>query len=355
MKTVLFYSRRSLASLMVCVLLLLATSAVADAPDYRQVYHPAINEAEINIVQEDYSAALAAYQLAFSEVPDPFARDYYNAAVCALLVNDQKQTFDYLEKLVVKGVSLSYLENQEVFSDLQKSRKWRKFRKKYPKYRREYREKVNEDLRADLDELYARDEYFRQAKGGYRVYGDTLQKIEKANTKRFLDWVEKYGYPGESLIGVADTLEQLPRFYIVIQRQTKARKGYDFTDMLTQAVEQGKMEPHAAAYLMDQQSGDNRYSSKPFIKVNCSTCKDDKTFEGIDQYFEKSRTDRELEAINKRRNKLGLESLEEYKKKVLYSKRDNRFKLGNTWAVSNYYVPSKEAAMIIMEKLVAAE
>ncbi|MFD2512727.1 hypothetical protein ACFSRY_02505 [Pontibacter locisalis] len=355
MKTKKRHTQGFIASLLILFLALLTGPAFAETPDYTKVYHPIINEAEKNILQKDYQAALAAYQLAFSEVPSPFARDYYNAAVCALLTKDEKLTYEYLEKLVLKGVSLPYLEKQQAFEPLHKTRKWKKFKRKYPKYRKAYNELVNLDLRADLDELYARDAYFRQAKGGYGEYGDTLRKIEVANTKLFLKWVEEFGYPGESLIGVADTLEQLPRFYIVVQRQTKARKGHDFSKVLTEAVEQGKLGPQVAAYLLEQQAGDSRYSSKAFVKVNCNKCKNGDSLEGLDRYFEIARTEEELKAINKRRAKLGLDSLKDYKEKVLYSFEDTRFKLGNEWAVTNYYVPSKEAAEIILEKLVAAQ
>jgi hypothetical protein len=355
MKAIVNYFQSFLASIWTIIFSLTFSAAIADTLDYTKVYHPVINEAEKSILNHDYQAALAAYQSAFSEVPSSFAIDIYNAAACASILNEKKLTYELLEKLVLKGVSFSYLEKQEAFASLQTKRKWRKFKKKYPKYRQSYHELVNLDLRADLDELYARDAYFRQAKGGYRVYGDTLKKIEAANTKLLLKWIDAYGYPGESLIGVADTLEQLPRFYVVIQRQTKARKGHDFKDIIVQAVKQGKLRPMVAAYLLDQQDGDSKYSSKAFVKVNCSQCRGDKDIEGIDKLFEVARSEKEVQLINKRREALGLDPLQDYKAKVLYSLKDNRFKLGSDWAVSNYYVPSKEAAAIMMEKLVAAE
>lgn len=317
-------------------------------PDYIAVYHPVINQAELRIVDGRYDEALAAYKQAFASVPSAFARDYYNAAVTALLLQDRKETFNYLEKLVAKGVSLNYLERQPVFDSLQSTRHWRKFARKYTKRRRKYDEGFNQELRANLDELYARDQYFRQAKGGWRVHGDTIKKIEVANTAKLLGWIDAYGYPGEDQIGVADTLEQLPRFSIVIERQTQARKGHDFTEVLTQAVRQGRIAPQPVAYLLDQQAGRSKYGSRAFIKIDCDKCAES---DKVGQYLTGKTDEETRQRINMKRLELGMEPLDEYRLKILHGTTDKRFKLSYTWSVANFVVPSKEAAKVILESL----
>ncbi len=333
------------------VSLLCAFSARADAPDYTRDYHPVVQAAEMEILAHDYAQALETYQKAFAAVPAPFARDYYNAAVCAWQLKDAKQTIHYLEKLVAKGVSLPYLERQQVFDSLRTTRKWRKFVRKYPKRRDKFEETLNKELRANLDELYARDQYFREAAGGLRAHADTIQKIEAANLQNLLTWIEEYGYPGENLIGVADTLEELPRFSIVMQRQTRARQGYDFTDILTKAVQEGKLAPQPAAYLLDQQAGKSLYGAKAFVKVNCDQCPDD---EQLARYMVEKKSESDLQLLNERRAKLGLEPFEEYKKKVLFGIVGNPFKLNYPWSVVYYVVPSKEAATVLLESLTTA-
>ncbi|AKD02497.1 hypothetical protein POKO110462_12300 [Pontibacter korlensis] len=325
-----------------------------EIPDYTKVYHPVINHAELRVVKGKYEEALQAYEQAFASVPSPFARDYYNAAICAVLLQDRRKTFNYLENLVEKGVSLEYLEQQPVLDSLQETRKWRRFAKKYPKRRHKFDQKLNKELRADLDELYAQDQYFRQAKGGWRVHGDTIRKIEAANTLKLLNWIEEYGYPGEDLIGVADTLEQLPRFSIVIRRQTKARKGHDFTEVLMQAVQQGRMAPQPAAYLLDQQAGQNKYGSRAYVKVNCSTCEEEELGQ-IGDYLVMKISEEDQQKINERREKLGLEPLDDYRRKILFSTTDDRFKLNFTWSIMHYVVPSKEAAKVLLEGLTLKE
>ncbi len=346
--------------LLATLLLLLSTpfAKANDNPDYVKAYYPTINQAELSIVEKDYAKALEYYEQAFNAVPTPFAKDIYNAAVCATLVNNEKAAFAYLDKLLLKGVSLPYLQRQQAFDTLRTSKQWEKFAKSYPKRRRQFKRKADLDVRADLDELYARDQYFRQAKGGLRVYGDTLRKIEASNVDALLKNIKKHGYPGENLIGVADTLEELPRFSVVIQRQNKLNNGHDFKEVLEQAVHEGQLTPHAAAYLIEQQEGRNLYKSKALVKVRCENpndCKGKKKLKTIGRFLVEDLSKKEIKQVNELRSELGLENLSDYKKKVLYSLEDKRFKLGYSWSVANYYVPSREAAVVITKGYVVAE
>ncbi|GAB3823023.1 hypothetical protein GCM10028895_29050 [Pontibacter rugosus] len=180
-----------------------------------------------------------------------------------------------------------------MFDSLQTTRRWRRFSRKYDKRRRKHEQSINREYRADLDELYARDQYFREAEGGLKVYRDTISKIETANTLQLLNWIEELGYPSEDVIGVGDSLEHLPRFNVVIERQTAVRKGYDFTEVLAKAVQQGKVAPQTA-YLLDQQAGRNRYGSKVYIKINCTGCKKKEIEDlGTDEYLVKKISEKE--------------------------------------------------------------
>lgn len=354
-----FFYRNAFFLLLMLCLQACATFGVpeqSEVPDYTEVYHPVINVAELKIVEGNYEEALAAYRQAFASVPSPFARDYYNAAVSAVKLEDEKQAFNYLEQLVMKGVSLPYLERQQVFDSLQTTKRWKKFGKQYPKRRKKYEETANLILRDDLDELYARDQYFRQAKGGLRVHGDTIRQIEVDNVTNLLNWINDHGYPGEALIGVADTLEELPRFSIVIQRQTAARDGYDFKGILAKAVKEGRIAPQPVAYLLDQQAGKIMYGSRAFAKINCKRCKEkDKNYEKMQGLLVEKMSEADVEHIDQRRKQLGLEPLQDYRKKVLYSAADEQFKLNYTWSVVNYVAPSSEAADVLLERLTVAE
>jgi hypothetical protein len=337
------------------VALLVVQQVHAKDKDYIKVYHPVIHEAEQLVVAKDYKAALDKYKDAFKAVPEPFARDYYNAAVCAMLTEDYDQTFRYLDELVLKGVELPFIRKQEVFKPLHETKDWEKFLKSYPKRRDKYKRRSDLNVRADLDELYARDKYYRFAKGGLRVYADTLRKIENDNVDLLLRSIQQHGYPGEKLVGVGDTIEQLPRFSIVIERQTKAKNGFDFTDILKDAVQQGNLSPQAAAYLMETQQGNRKYKTRALIKVACSNkkdCEGDKKLKSLNKYLVEKLTDEEEAKINTLRAEIGLEPVSDYRKKVLYSLSDNRFMLGYKWSVANYFAPSRDAAQVLLRGLV---
>ncbi|MBC5775938.1 hypothetical protein H8S95_17820 [Pontibacter sp. KCTC 32443] len=340
------------------IALLCVQQVYAKDIDYIKAYHPVIHEAELLLLNKDYSSALDKYKDAFKAVPEPFARDYYNAAVCAMLSENYEQTFDYLEELVLKGVELPFIRKQEVFKPLHETKEWDKFLDSYPKRRKKYKRHAELDIRADLDDLYARDKYYRLAKGGVRIYADTLRKIENDNVDILLRTIQKHGYPGEKLIGVGDTIEQLPRFSIVIERQTKAKKGFDFTDILKEAVQQGKLSPQAAAYLMETQQGVRKYKTRALVWVSCSNPKDcagDKKLKALNKYLVEDLNDKEEQKVNAFRAELGLEPLADYRKKVLYNLNDTRFMLSNKWSVGSYVVPSKEAAKALTQGLVIAK
>lgn len=350
---------KSLSWLFACLITLgscvkTGTDASSSTIDYTQSYHPVVQEAELQVVEQNYADALRLYRQAFAAVPEPFAIDIYNAAVCAMLAEDQKQVMTYLNRLALKGVSIDYIEKQEVFSPLQATKDWAKFEKSYAKNRAKFRRRANLDLRADLDELYARDQFFRQAKGGLRVHGDTIRKIEDNNVAFLLETIKEHGYPGEDLIGVADTLEQLPRFSIVIQRQTKARNGYNFEPILKEAVQQGRIRPEVAAYLLEQQ-GYGTFKSRVFVTVDCNNPKNCEGAGVEGKYFRDKLTQSQLDALNKSRSELGLSSFPDYRKKVLYNAKDKRFKLSNYWSITNYVVPSKEAVSALTQGRVIAE
>ncbi|MEJ8758563.1 hypothetical protein WG947_16230 [Pontibacter sp. H259] len=347
-----------LRNFLFAITLLLAWPVQATDKDYTKAYYPLVNEAEMLLLAKDYNGALEKYKTAFKTVPEPFARDFYNAAVCAMLTENYKQVYIYLDELVLKGVELPYIRKQEVFKPLHETEEWEKFLKNYPKRRNKYKRRADLDVRAELEELQARDKYFRFAKGGLRVYADTLRRIENENVDRLLRIIHKHGYPGEKLIGVGDTLEQLPGYSIVIQRQTKAKKGFDFTPILKEAVQQGRLSPQAAAYLMETQQGTRAYRTRALVWVACSNPKDcagDKKLKALNKYLVEELSAKEEEKVNALRTELGLESLADYRRKVMYSLQDNRFLLGYKWSVGNYVVPSREAAKALTQGLVIAD
>lgn len=87
---------------------------------YVTQYYPAVNRAELAIVRSDYAAALREYQTAFAAAQGGFARDYHNAALCALYLKNEALVFGYFEKLALKGLPETYFTDT-LFRALQDS------------------------------------------------------------------------------------------------------------------------------------------------------------------------------------------------------------------------------------------
>jgi hypothetical protein len=73
--------------------------AQSNIVDFTKVYHPIINDAELALIDSSYVEALDLYAAAFQNVDKPFAKDFYNASICAFYANKQTLMFEYLTKL----------------------------------------------------------------------------------------------------------------------------------------------------------------------------------------------------------------------------------------------------------------
>lgn len=224
--------------------------------DFTRIYHPIINSAELAIVDTNYYEALDYYKAAFDNVKKPFAKDYYNAAICAVMVGKMSTVFDYLEKIVEKGYPSDSLRKDVFFhyvSDTCKA--WGKFESQMrlvkPNINRELRDSLNKiyalgsknvhtPLTADLREYFAKNHslpqtitikkngkdttvatiissfvdslyFFNNLSGKLKLQQDSLRKINNEIFSKnqhlvynsIVKIIENNGYPDENLIGLS--------------------------------------------------------------------------------------------------------------------------------------------------------
>lgn len=228
--------------------------------DFTRIYHPIINSAELAIVDTNYYEALDYYKAAFDNVKKPFAKDYYNAAICAAMVGKMNTMFDYLEKIVEKGYPSDSLRKDAFFKYVADTSKvWKKFENQMrlvkPSINRELRDSLKAyhalitqqpytPLTAELRTFYK--EYTKKLQDSLVVknsktgkkevftqimfppdsliffYGkmpdklikqtDSLRKINDLKTSnnmrlavhKTLNFIDIYGFPDESLIGLPE-------------------------------------------------------------------------------------------------------------------------------------------------------
>jgi hypothetical protein len=133
--------------LLVTLFLLKTSLLFSQKIDFTQVYHPIINDAEMALIDSNYVEALDLYKGAFQNVEKPFAKDFYNAALCAFYADKQSTMFEYLEKLAEKGLPYDSLKKDTFFKlVIDTTAKWKKFEVRY----RNVKSLINKDLRDSL-------------------------------------------------------------------------------------------------------------------------------------------------------------------------------------------------------------
>ncbi|MFN3488743.1 MAG: hypothetical protein ACK4YV_06405 [Emticicia sp.] len=218
--------------------------------DFTLIYHPIINSAELAIVDTNYYEALDYYKAAFDNVKKPFAKDYYNAAICAAMVGKMPTVFDYLEKIVEKGYPSDSLRKDAFFKYVADTCKvWSKFESQMrlvkPDINWAVRDSLNEyynlitkspytPLTKELKQEFAKTEikatkngkdttiylaklmvtdslfYLTNLPEKLNKQQDSLRKIndfKASNNMRLaflktLDLIEIYGFPDETMVGL---------------------------------------------------------------------------------------------------------------------------------------------------------
>ncbi len=127
-------------------LTLLFSTTLFGQVDFRKEYYPAVNRAEMAITKDDYQTAFSEYQTAFSAVKTPLARDIFNAVACKFLLNDFEGAKPLLLKLAKKGITVSSLEENEIFSLDDIKNQWNIYKFSYEQIQGMQEETVAADL-----------------------------------------------------------------------------------------------------------------------------------------------------------------------------------------------------------------
>ncbi|WP_259015620.1 hypothetical protein [Emticicia fluvialis] len=365
--------------------------------DFTRVYYPIINEAELAIVDTSYYEALQFYNEAFANVQRPFAKDYYNAAICATMVGKMPLVFEYLEKIVEKGYKVANFRKDAFFKNVADTcKKWPDFEKQVlliePAINRQVRDSLQKikqqqfiyhvaPITADLRNYYK--PYLKNFKWvpvdslihlpdmpkNLVAQQDSLRlinaKIATANTynriQTTLSIIDLNGYPDENMIGLNSPLpEGSPYAFNVTASylfqntlldeifQEKANR-IDILSVVKQAIRDGKADPHILKSLIDY-STDEPYTMGKVLVLqlrleNNIDCPNENWEQKKEQFFwkkERPGTMTEME-INEKRLAIGLEKLEDAYKKAFFKARNTPFLiLGGTYLAELAYIPSCE-------------
>jgi hypothetical protein len=324
---------------------------VLSQADYTLSYYPLTNRAELSIVDSNYQAALRSYDSAFQQVPKAFAKDYFNALVCAVKIGKHKQAYRYSDSLIAKGVPKSFFLEHSSLAPLRLAKNWKQYLNRYERTYQRLRADKDTSLAVFFQQLHDRDQEFRKKPGSYIAYRDTINKIDSQNISALRQIIATRGFPNENMMAVSNpTSVQLPAYIVFhhyCQGLSRQREGkYNFTADFIAAVKRGELAPHRFASLLGLQG--ERGIELGGMGISQCTLGETKSPLLAEKYAPAKQA-----RIDKDRLMHGLESLEAYYKKAVFALKNNRakdFAFGVYKTLNIYEMADEEQ----FEKFVAA-
>ncbi|HCT71232.1 MAG TPA: hypothetical protein DF409_09610 [Bacteroidales bacterium] len=306
--------------------------------DIRQ-YAYYTNLAELSITDSAYQKAIAYYDSASQFIDSPFAKDRYNKSVCYALSGNYEECRPVLLYLAGKGLDRQIIIDNPAFKEFLASEAGKDF----PELKIDLTYNIR--LRAIYDSIHEADQYFRRKhpKNYHDYYHDTITKIDASNVKLMNELIVQYGWPTEDLIGISDL--GFLKYEIIVILQSHTFQIYNYSVDILKALEKGLIDMTTAAYLILWSNSRDDFGLMEIGYVLHvfdpeGTCK---MGEDLNKYQHKAGfvqlPDETRQKYNSRRKEFGLESIENFRRKIIFSYKDNRFffkyhggKSGFTWS-----------------------
>ncbi|WP_255069038.1 hypothetical protein [Lacihabitans sp. LS3-19] len=206
------------------IILNLFNSKDLSAQDYINNYYPYIYDAEINFLNKKYNESFLNYSKAFSN-EEGLRPNLMNAAVVAIKVKNYEQAIIWLKKAVEYGATIKSIEKLKNIRNLKKSKLWASFVQEYPTLRDYHLKGINKIYQEAINRMKHDDQLYRTGKykklrhqvvkndtiKGWQGNPDIIKKItgfeiqkqiDNKNILELLELIEKYGFPSEKTIGV---------------------------------------------------------------------------------------------------------------------------------------------------------
>lgn len=295
-------------------------------------YYNLVNKAELNITNNKIYEAYSNYKMAFKIRETPFEIDQYNFAVCCAILNKKHKSFKHIKFLIEYGYPADSLINNKELKYLKKQ-KWRKKTSNIS-----VRSKTK--FKISLDSLFIMDQKFRKI--DKIKYRDTIFKIDSINAISVINLKNKYDSFSETQIG----LDLTPLRLIIMhnfQGLSKGKNLLSLYDLIYDCVQIGEIDVRIMAYYIQGYGviniGDGigcgiiRYGYSYF--ENGEKKKSELSSPGLANIS----IDNE---ININRKNIGLCSIDEYRKKIIFNFKNKSFRFTNSTDRSNIYFATKE-------------
>jgi hypothetical protein len=283
-------------------------------------YQKKINEAELLVTDGKKHEALKKYLKTFQSISGNFGKDLYNALVVADELNSIDTFYLILSYLKTKGLKNDYLTDKiEFIKNHINDAEMLKFLNENSKYIC-----PNPKLREQIESLHFKDQEFRKKEGSYKVYRDTIKKIDSQNMLFIYSLVEQNRFPGEDEIGIKNfwntqTYDIVFTHYCQSTSIDSNRKKPKITSIIVNLVQQGKLTPNRASQWLDMQQSD--YNGGVFDVISFIVKGKETGF-----YVPKLPYSKKI-IVNECRKWLCLEPLQDYYKKFVWKANNSKSKI----------------------------
>lgn len=156
----------------------------------------------------DYEGALHIFKFVFEAYDFVYARDCIHATEIAAHIQEDSATAYFMKRALLQGVPLSFFGEHNKLSEFRTSTLWAQVQTEAPELRAKYLASIRTDLREEVNAMFLEDQAIRTRY--YKWYNFLLRpfihkkwkELNRKQVERLIEITERYGFPGERLIGV---------------------------------------------------------------------------------------------------------------------------------------------------------
>lgn len=209
---------------------------------------------------KQYRESAQRYEESFRQkTAQPTAGDFYNAACSWALAGEATKAFQNLDRAATAGWDdVTHLKTDSDLAALHPDKSWKPMLRKLQARVAQAEAKLNQPLKRELAEILESDQRVRrQVAATYRTYGakslqmDSLNQLilrtDARNLPRVTGIIDKYGWPGNSLVGRSGSLAA----FLVIQHADLATMQ-KYLPLMRQAAAKGELAKQNLALVEDR-------------------------------------------------------------------------------------------------------
>lgn len=278
----------------------------------------------------------------FKQYDFVYAKHCYTALQLAVKEDKEDLSYFFIEKGIKQGLTSRFIENAPIVKDITSSNRWNKFKlEKYDSLRKIYLNNINLKLRDEIERLSSIDQHYTNNVNNSKFVNYLIKsriwkkEVKKLVEKKLKIIIQKYGFPGEKLIGIDEVNISYLNFSDKNEKEliTKGKRSLfcvsaqymlihyfsrpypNFNNLLKKELKNGNLEPYQYAIISDFQAKyGKKYKNEGYYN----------------QWHRDVDKDKRSE-INKRRLSIGLETFED-----LRIKESRNYKISKEIEKGNY-------------------